>query len=124
MIIDTTISTMEDQMKVARRFEEIIARKYAKNPVWHWPAERRANIQYRESAIRDFLIKQGRDPERDMNYITFWKDGEVIDVHLLSEPSQQSKKEKYSEHLNDLLNKFMTFMKRGLSNQKSQELSK
>ena len=124
MIIDTTISAMEDQMKIAHRFEEIIARKYTKKPIWHCLTEHHAKIQYRESAIRDFLIKQGKDPERNMNYVAFWENGEIIDVHLLSEPSQQAKEEKYSEHFNDLLNKFMAFMRLGLSSQKSRELSK
>lgn len=111
MIIDTTISAMEVQMDIARRFEKIAREKFNKKPVWHCPAERHARIQYRESAIRDFLIKQGKKPVANMNYVAFWRDGKITDVHLLSELTDQERNKKYEKHFEELLGKFNIFMR-------------
>ena len=112
MIIDTTISAMEVQMDIARRFEKIAREKFNKKPV-----------RYRESAIRDFLIKHGKKPVANMNYVAVCRDGEITDVHLLTELNDQERNKKYEKHFEELLGKFNIFM-RLLSSQKSQELSK
>lgn len=133
MIIDTTVSIMEDKMDKLRRLDEHVKNKFCKRPGWHWPADRRARAQYRESAIRDFLIKQGKDPGQ-LNYLAFWENGEIIGVHHLGEfglspaemPKTKTTEEKeYEEHLQKMINKFVNFMEFGILNsQRNPKLSK
>ena len=123
MIIDTTISAMEDQMDKLRRLDEHVENKFRKKPGWHWPAERHARIQYRESAIRDFLIKQGKRPEQLLNYIAFWENGEIQAVHILTEPAEEARVRCVSYQ--KMLDKFASFMRFALrSNQRNQGPSK
>lgn len=130
MIIDSTVSAMEDRMDKFRRLDEYINNRFCKKPGWGWPSDRKARIEYRESAIRDFLIKQGKNPGESSNCVAFWKDGEIMDVHFLGElieksANESAKEEKeYAEHFQGLLDKFVNFMRFGiLSNQKNQEPS-
>lgn len=89
MIIDSTISVMETNIKLAHRLDEYAKNKYRKNPGWNWPVNRRARIQYRESAIRDFLIKQGKEmEEQPCDYFVFWENDEVIDALVLAESAE------------------------------------
>ncbi len=127
MIIDTTVSAMEKQMNNYSRSNAHVQRKFSKNPVFGWPVDRQAKAQYRESAIRDFLIKQGQEqlaskalgiPVQSLNYIAFWENGEVINVRLLAEPSAEeiecakiAKEKEHEAHLEKLLAKFSNFMR-------------
>lgn len=79
-----------------RHLDESVENRFRKKAGWHWPAERSARIQYREAAIRDFLIKRGNNSLNlhllNRNCIAFWENGEICDVHFLTELTQEAQK--------------------------------
>ncbi len=116
MIIDTTVSIMEENMGKLRRLDQLVENKFRKKSGWHWPAERHARIQYRQAAIRDFLIKQGRECDFASNHVVFWKNGEIQDVQPLASPISKESQQVFSnaekdKHFQKLIDKFETFMK-------------
>lgn len=131
MIIDTTVSVVEDRMSKLRCLHEHVDRK----------SKQRMDAGTRMSMIREFLIKQGKTPKRISNYVAFWENDKLIDVQLavhLAEDRIESTKilqgkivgltywEKAldEEHIKELTDKFVGFMKYGIPNsQRNQELS-
>lgn len=102
MIIDTTISVMEDAMSKLRCLDE-----YARNKL-----RKKQRRHRRESAIRDFLIKQGRNPEEWSNCIVLRKNDEIYDVQVLNSSEEDRARE---EHFQKLIDRFGAFMRFGMS---------
>jgi len=134
MIIDTTISAMEDQMGKLRHVDEVLD----KSEGWNHFAVSYIKKQYRNSAIKDFLIKQGKDPDQSLNHIVFWKNGRIVDVQLLAEPTEEEKIQAKLEEdekmrvqlrtsekrMQELLDKFATYIKYASSSRKNPKPSK
>lgn len=127
MIIDTTISRADRRIEFSiisdRFFSRGLMESGAQSPR---SAERKARTEYRHSAIRDFLIKQGKDPGQSMNYVAFWRDGKVLDVHIVTNAveekniylqEQQEKFELFMQHCPGHRSRFRQ------NNQRNQELS-
>lgn len=93
MIIDTTYSSLEARMAIARRFEEASCRKPWPSG-WKLPREKgKARAAYRASAIREFLRNRGEIPPDDLrNAMVFWKNGEIQEI--LWVPGKEPLKEK------------------------------
>jgi hypothetical protein len=113
MIIDSTVSVIERKIVKHRRLENLLSRKGFSTT----SEVKKRLVANRESAIRDFLIKEGKDTDDPLNYIVFWKCGKVDSVHLLSEPSDEElakaraeKKQKKEEHMDALYEKFTKFL--------------
>lgn len=81
MIIDTTRSSMERKMCVARRFEDAFSPR---------KRNKEAKAQYRAAAVRDFLLKRGEVPPKDLtNTMVFWEDGEVKNVFWIPRAKEE-----------------------------------
>lgn len=95
MIIDSTLSAVEERIEALQRMQVAIRRRREKeqykNATWG-ASSLNSKVINRKEAVSDFLLSHGRDPDIDPNSaIVIWKDGEVIDViplegieHLMS----------------------------------------
>lgn len=126
MIIDTTVSAMEDQMDKLRRLDEHLEKMRGAHLHWSNCSDRKAKKKGRRSAIWDFLIKQGKDP-KPLNYVAFWENGTLRDVHtwpgsnVLVKPTEENKVEEVEQKMLDKWAKFMKY--RLPSSQRNRALS-
>ena len=106
MIIDTTISVIEDTMSKLSKLRCLD--EYARNKL-----RKKQRRHRRESDIRDFLIKQGRNPEEWSNCIVLRTNGEICDVQVLNYLPEEDRAQE--EHFQKLIDRFGAFMRFGMS---------
>lgn len=107
MIIDSTLSVVEDKMGKFRRLDQIVA-------------ARRVKKELQETEIRSFLIKEGKDPERWRDTIVFRENNVITEVQLL-DIDRRWVEAKFEKQINALITKFVTFMSLGLRSRKNRE---
>jgi hypothetical protein len=81
MIVDTTISSSDNFLnRLALEDIKEKSRKQHSFPPGVY-ADRKERLAFRELYVREFLEKNGRDSDWDLNFsIVVWKDGEVMEV--------------------------------------------
>jgi len=115
VIIDTTVSVMEEKMERNRRIDLY--------------KDRQSKKSYNKKAVRKFLLTKGQDPGFHFNYVAFWKDGKIFDAHFVCDAVKDREAVKmHKEKIADfrkVLEKFENFMRFAkLSTQNSPKLLK